>query len=111
MAEVAPQQAQSRDTSQWVQSSTRFFQNVLLDEPDNHAYTSSENSDDAVDSVDVMVGPSEHAANAYDLNQLGVFNVETYSWEPIRSTKSGLYLTNIIRLTQHDLSDLGLYCI
>jgi len=97
-----PQHAQPRSQSQWVWSSTRTFENTLLDGPYNEDTfeTSSDISDDAADDFEIIVGPSEHAARPYDLNQLGALNLRTQGWEPIRSTKSVLYFTDVIRLTE-----------
>jgi len=78
------------------------FENTLFDDPYNEDTfeTSPDSSDDAADNFEIIVGPSEHAAKPYDLNQLGALNLRTQSWEPIRSTKSGLYFTDVIRLAE-----------
>jgi len=95
--------AEKKDSqSQWAWSSTQVFENIWFDEPYNEETfeTSSESSDDAAKNFEIIVGPTKHAARPYDLNQLGVFSWRTQSLEPIRSTQSALYLTDVIRLTE-----------
>jgi len=99
---ITRRDAPHNSKSQWAWSSTPVFENICFDEPYNEDTfeTSSESSDDAAKNFEIIVGPTKHAAKPYDLNQLGVFSWRTQSWEPIRSTQSTLYLTDVIRLTE-----------
>jgi len=97
--EGKPKQTQSESTPFWTPTYTKYFDHIFFDEPDWEA-EGSECSESSVDDFEVIVGPSRHAAKPYDLRRLKIYSVRTQSWEPIRSTPSTLYFTDVIRLSQ-----------
>jgi len=97
--EGKPKQTQSESTPFWTPTYTTHFEHSFSDEPDWEA-EGSECSETSVDDLEVIVGPSRHAAKPYDLRQLKIYSVRTQSWEPIRSTPSTLYFTDVIRLSE-----------
>jgi len=97
-----PQHTQSWNEPLWTRASN-YFEAIFFDEIDNQdclEEEDSECSEDLVDDVEIIVGPSEYAAKPYDLQQLRLWCVRTEKWAPIRSTQSILYFTDIIRLSQ-----------
>jgi len=98
-SEGKPKQTQSDSTPFWTPTYTKYFEHTFSGEPDWEA-DGSECSETLVDDLEVIVGPSRHAAKPYDLRQLKIYSVRTQSWEPIRSTPSTLYFTDVISLSQ-----------
>jgi len=100
--EGKPQQTHSESKHLCTSTSTTYFEHIFFGETDWESEGSecSETMVNDPNDLEVIVGPSQHAAKPHDLRQLKIWSVRTQSWEPIRSTPSTLYFTDIINLSQ-----------